>query len=193
RSSEPDLLRRPNTYRVRIAAGDFSNPKTQNLRIRDGAGGPVLLQFSGVVSATNQFLDATGVARTAAQWPSNNVPVDLIFTADHCIIELGQGAGGSTSNDTGLAHISFEYFPPAPTEFDGVVTELVPAATDALQSTFTAADRFTGAIAEAVPAALDAGAGAVAVPGYVATIAETLPAAVDASTAITAAPEFAAA
>lgn len=76
------------TYRVRMAIGDANEAQgTQYVKLMDN--GSVLLTVSAASVAMAHFIDASGVDRTAAAWPTDNAYVDVVFATTTCQLSIG--------------------------------------------------------------------------------------------------------
>jgi hypothetical protein len=99
----------PGSYNFSAAFGEASFDANQWIWALDGGGrgvGTQLFAFAtGQVIPAGSFLDATGVVRTAANWPSANASAAITLSSSF-FLEMGHGAG-STGN-TKIAHMSFE-------------------------------------------------------------------------------------
>jgi len=91
-------------YQVRIAAGDADSARTLHFRVLDNT--TQLVSYQAVETATDQWMDATGVVRTsAADWVSNNAALTVTMSTTALIIEIGT-VDGSGSNISALSHVS---------------------------------------------------------------------------------------
>lgn len=149
-----DLPEGPGTYEFRMAAGDYMYAKAYNyVKVTDGLDGPALLTLIGNLGA-RQFMDATGAGFAHTAWPTENQPAILTFTSDHCIIQVGDGPLPEGTGDACVSHVFFTRMEMPSHDFEGDVSEFVPAATDSLSASF-ALDGNSFNISEAVPSSSD--------------------------------------
>ena len=85
-------------YLIRAAYGDGANPQTINISLLDD--GVVFSSVTGDAGA-NQFFDAAGVLRTAAEWPSSNTSLSRTFSTTSLILRINSTAVASY----GVAHL----------------------------------------------------------------------------------------
>lgn len=99
----------PGWYLVGLAIGDFSNAEPSAVaKVFDGAN--LLFTVSGATEI-EQFIDASGVIRTAAGWPAQHVTRMVWVVGTILSVSIGYGSS------TGLAHLSVtqtEAEPPLP-------------------------------------------------------------------------------
>lgn len=89
------------SYDIFIAVGDASYARSnQKLEVFDNTTSLGVLFTGASTGAANSFLDATGVARTAANWPSLNAKVTKTFSTTKAVFKFGDG-----TNMTFAAHI----------------------------------------------------------------------------------------
>jgi len=89
----------PGSYTVFLACGDATYAQSnQKIELFDDVTSLGVLFTGAATGAANSFLDATGVARTAANWPSQNVGVTNVYASTKCIVKIGDG-----SNNTAIA------------------------------------------------------------------------------------------
>ena len=90
------------TYSISLALGFQSTITNSNtLEIRDNT--TVLTTISGNTAA-GSFLDASGVSRTIANWPSQNVAIQKTFATTTFIAALGRAVCGTGDYST-IAHL----------------------------------------------------------------------------------------
>ena len=97
------LLPSAGSYNIRIALGDAGGSNQQSCTILDNT---TLLATiaTNVTTATQHFLDATGVDRTNTTWPGSNALLNLTFASTFCVVTVGVPSGNSTT----LAHFYIE-------------------------------------------------------------------------------------
>lgn len=101
-----DLPSGAGTYDVRLALGDATSAQGVKAVIKDGVGGTVLATITGFPQ-TAEFTDASGVIRTAANWPGANVLASLTFATSQMCISLGGPSGAPYDGSaTTIAHLS---------------------------------------------------------------------------------------
>src|SRR5262245_53098670 len=88
-------------YRIHIALGDVTAQGYQYLEVRDNVS-----TLFGVTDATgtagSEYIDATGIKRSAANWPSLEASVDANFAST--ILRVRFGSPTAQSGSTTLAH-----------------------------------------------------------------------------------------
>lgn len=87
------------TYDINLALGDFSGASSPVCKIRDNT--TVLTTISGMSPAANNYVDATGVTRTAAAWPGSNAAFRATFASTKLVLEMGP----QIANITAIAHL----------------------------------------------------------------------------------------
>lgn len=93
-------------YDISLASGDANFAKINYLQLLDSNNTTVLLNINGVATTAGNFLDATGVNRTAANWPSQHVKLRVTLSGTSAYIRLGQNGGAGDSS--AIAHLRFE-------------------------------------------------------------------------------------
>ena len=89
-------LPRPGLYLVRCAVGDALKAVTgQQLQVYDGATLIKTLFTNAATSAADFYLDAHGSNVSAAQWPSFNQGVVLVFQTTQAIFQIGDGTSST--------------------------------------------------------------------------------------------------
>ena len=101
------------TYTINLALGDYSYSdgysyaqildNTTVLATMDAATGPTYSTYN----------DATGVNRTAANWPSQNVSITKTFASTVLYIKIGTPTNVSSSSYTTIAHLFISQVPAA--------------------------------------------------------------------------------
>ena len=82
----------PGSYTVFLACGDaLYSRSNQKIELFDDTASLGVLFTGASTGAVNNFLDATGVARTAANWPTLNVGVTNVYASTKCIMKIGDG------------------------------------------------------------------------------------------------------
>ena len=98
----------PGTYNVKLAIGDGQNAQgPHKCIIRDDSTTRSTITGS---TAANEFLDATGVARSGIfengnNWRENNVALSVVVSSGILILELGDSSGSSLST---IARVAWE-------------------------------------------------------------------------------------
>lgn len=91
-------------WRIRAAFGDAGNAQTIHVLMKDNT--TTFATISNKATAVNEFVDATGVVRTASAWSGSNAYVDQTFASTTFNIEIGDGASDGLS--TCIAHLVLE-------------------------------------------------------------------------------------
>jgi len=86
-------------YEIRLALGDAASGQTIHLVTKDNT--TTLDNYDGATGGVANFFDATGVARSAANWPSANLPVTRTFAST--IFRIQESAASASSV---IAHVS---------------------------------------------------------------------------------------
>jgi len=96
------------TYNVCVAAGDRYNARNYHrIEILDNSTSKHTATLSGSpATAEDSFMDATGVSRTRANWPSQNECVEIEFAST--ILNFKYGAVDSQSGDMTVTHLFVE-------------------------------------------------------------------------------------
>jgi hypothetical protein len=95
------------TYRVRLALGDDGAAQDIRAIVRNGTGGSALATVNGSTLFVGEWFDAAGTRHeSAAGWVANNATVELVFSADHLILELGGHSSGDKSSV--VCHLAVE-------------------------------------------------------------------------------------
>jgi len=101
------------SYTISLAMGDANYGGSNNkAEVFDDSSSLGVL-FSGASTIANSFLDATGVLRTAANWPSQNVGVSKTFSTTKCKIRIGDGVNNNSINSI---FIQADAPPPPPSD-----------------------------------------------------------------------------
>jgi hypothetical protein len=83
----------PGQYNISLAVGDlYYTRANQTVQVYDGPNLLGTLFANATTGAAGLYLDATGTAYTATNWPINNKPVTLTFTTTQARFVSGTGA-----------------------------------------------------------------------------------------------------
>jgi hypothetical protein len=93
------------TYTIHLAIGDQGASHTdQYVEVLDNTTSRAIIDIVGGVTADN-FLDATGVSRTRANWPTQNVSISVNVSSGILIVKIGTLTDPGNSSVTVLAHM----------------------------------------------------------------------------------------
>jgi hypothetical protein len=92
----------PGTYMVALAMGDAGSDQYDN-KVAFLDGSTPLFSVSATAIAPNSYLDATGVVRTAAQWPAANAMRQVTLTGTKLMVSVGSNLG--TGDYTPIAFV----------------------------------------------------------------------------------------
>lgn len=125
-----DLPHGSGLYRVHVAAGDASvGGQYPYVEIQDDTNTFATVDHTLTSVDAGQFVDASGVIRTATTWPTDEVAVTHDFRSSVLRIKLGKGTGASSASV--LTHVRFEWVAPTATPTSAGAATITP--------TFTAA------------------------------------------------------
>lgn len=88
-------------YIITLALGDQATSRATKCVIKDDT--TVLATINKTSTAANNYIDASGVVRTGADWPGSNVTITKTFATQ--ILRLTFGANDTTSTANGIAHL----------------------------------------------------------------------------------------
>ena len=91
------------SWDIRAAFGDATSAQTQYMRLMDNA--TTFATYTNVATNSNEFVDATGVVRTAAAWPGSNAVLTRSFGSTTFYIEIGDPSSIGGNNST-IAFVS---------------------------------------------------------------------------------------
>ncbi len=103
----------PGDYRVRLAVGDAGFAQSyQSVVIRDGIGGPAVVTIDEPAgTGAGQWLDASGVTRTASGWVANNQAVVISVTGQVIEVVVGEPGTAQTTSST-ISHLLLQKLTP---------------------------------------------------------------------------------
>jgi hypothetical protein len=87
---------------IRFAAGDFASGQQQYIVVKDNT--TAFITCTNVVTNADEYADAGCAAQTRAAWPGSNTLVTRTMVSSTLFLE--NGADGTDSNSTTLAHLS---------------------------------------------------------------------------------------
>ena len=97
----------PGTYEIDLAMGDVPQGQRQYWQVVDDTTVLETVDLTGTFHASNSFYDATGVLRSAADWPSQKATKQYTFATTTCFLRFGgNGVSASTNNSSTMAHIA---------------------------------------------------------------------------------------
>ena len=98
------------TYAIRLAFGDYWYTTRNYWQIVDDATVLETVDKTGTESSANSFLDATGTAYSAANWPTSNTPKEYTFNSTILrIVFAGNNVSANTTRSSALCHVGIRF------------------------------------------------------------------------------------